>query len=49
VALSPLLLYQFGWNLHEDLSQTIVLTCAVVAGTLVSIGVGAFVIAPVAY
>jgi len=33
-ALSPLLLYQFGWNLHEDLTQTIVLTCAVVAGTL---------------
>jgi len=32
-ALSPLLLYQFGWNLHEGVTQTIVLTCAVAATT----------------
>jgi 4-amino-4-deoxy-L-arabinose transferase-like glycosyltransferase len=32
-ALSPLLLYQIGWNLHEGVTQTIVLICAVVAST----------------
>jgi 4-amino-4-deoxy-L-arabinose transferase-like glycosyltransferase len=31
-ALSPLLLYQVGWNIHEGVTQTIVLACAV-AGT----------------
>jgi 4-amino-4-deoxy-L-arabinose transferase-like glycosyltransferase len=29
-ALSPLLLYQIGWNLHEGVTQTMVLICAVV-------------------
>lgn len=32
-ALSPLLLYQIGWNLHEGVTQTIVLICAVAAST----------------
>jgi 4-amino-4-deoxy-L-arabinose transferase-like glycosyltransferase len=30
-ALSPLLLYQTGWNLHEGVTHTMVLTCAVAA------------------
>jgi len=32
-ALSPLLLYQFGWNLHEGVTQSVALTCAVAAST----------------
>jgi 4-amino-4-deoxy-L-arabinose transferase-like glycosyltransferase len=32
-ALSPLLLYQIGWNVHEGVTQTIVLICAVAAST----------------
>jgi 4-amino-4-deoxy-L-arabinose transferase-like glycosyltransferase len=30
-ALSPLLLYHIGWNLHEGVMQTMVLICAVAA------------------
>jgi hypothetical protein len=30
-ALSPLLLYHIGWNLHEGVTQTIALICAVAA------------------
>jgi 4-amino-4-deoxy-L-arabinose transferase-like glycosyltransferase len=30
-ALSPLLLYQIGWNLHEGVTQTMVLMCTVAA------------------
>ncbi|MEZ5827634.1 MAG: glycosyltransferase family 39 protein [Hyphomicrobiales bacterium] len=30
-ALSPLLLYQIGWNMHEGVTQTSVLMCAVAA------------------
>lgn len=30
-ALSPLLLYQTGWNLHEGVTHTMVMTCAVAA------------------
>ncbi len=32
-AISPLLLYQIGWNLHEGVTQSIALTCAVAAST----------------
>jgi Dolichyl-phosphate-mannose-protein mannosyltransferase len=32
-ALSPLMLYQIGWNVHEGVTQTIVLMCAVAAST----------------
>lgn len=30
-AFSPLLLYQIGWNLHEGMTHTLMLTCAVAA------------------
>ena len=30
-ALSPLLLYHIGWNLHEGVTQTMALICAVAA------------------
>jgi hypothetical protein len=30
-ALSPLLLYHIGWNLHEGVTQTVALICAVAA------------------
>jgi len=30
-AVSPLLLYQIGWNLHEGVTHTMVMTCAVAA------------------
>jgi 4-amino-4-deoxy-L-arabinose transferase-like glycosyltransferase len=30
-ALSPLLLYQIGWNLHEGVTHTMALICAVAA------------------
>ena len=32
-ALSPLLLYHIGWNLHEGVTQTMALICAVAAST----------------
>jgi hypothetical protein len=32
-ALSPLLLYQIGWNLHEGVTHTMALICAVAAST----------------
>jgi 4-amino-4-deoxy-L-arabinose transferase-like glycosyltransferase len=32
-ALSPLMLYQIGWNVQEGVTQTIVLMCAVAAST----------------
>ncbi len=33
-ALSPLLLYHIGWNLHEGVTQTMALICAVAASML---------------